>query len=145
MKSKQSGSKRNGGREGGLPVSSQFDLSPRPGEPRTTRALTTRTQRKPAATAAPETPPGLQPVTTVEARIDVGFGNTLFIRGEGDGLSWETGRPLTCIEASRWAWRSDRARGRVVFKLLLNDTNWAQGPDQIVNRGESVGLIPSFA
>jgi hypothetical protein len=32
-----------------------------------------------------------KPVTTIEAKIDVGFGNNLFVRGEGPGLSWEKG------------------------------------------------------
>src|SRR5688572_5617630 len=30
-------------------------------------------------------------VTTITARVDVGFGNALFLRGEGAGLSWNKG------------------------------------------------------
>src|SRR5579872_5239985 len=40
---------------------------------------------------------GAEPVT-IEAKIDVGFGNTLYLRGEGPGLSWTQGVPLTCVD-----------------------------------------------
>ncbi len=57
----------------------------------------------------------LCPVTTIEAHLNVGLGNQLFIRGQGDGLSWEKGQPLTCLEASRWLWSSERVQGAVTF------------------------------
>ncbi|HXP60188.1 MAG TPA: hypothetical protein VN829_06830, partial [Dongiaceae bacterium] len=46
--------------------------------------------------------PVAQPVTEVVARVDVGFGNTLFIRGQGNGLSWERGTRLACAGPSTW-------------------------------------------
>ena len=80
----------------------------------------------------------------VEARIDVGLGNTLFIRGQGDGLSWERGKPLTCVDASTWVWVSAQARDKVVFKLLLNDQIWAQGKDLFLEAGRKIEIVPSF-
>src|SRR3954466_1312984 len=35
-----------------------------------------------------------KPVTTIQAKVDVGFGNTLTIRGQGQGLSWDQGQPM---------------------------------------------------
>ena len=63
----------------------------------------------------------------VLAKIDVGLGNTLFIRGQGGGLSWDKGIPLTCAGTSIWSWRSDQVVEKLIFKLLLNDTLWARG------------------
>jgi hypothetical protein len=90
-----------------------------------------------------EAPPP-ETVTVVEARIDVGLGNTLFIRGQGDGLSWERGKPLTCVDASTWVWVSSQARDKVVFKLLLNDQIWAQGKDLFLEAGRKIEIVPSF-
>lgn len=56
-----------------------------------------------------------EPATVVEARIDVGVGNRVFIRGQGDGLSWFQGVPLKCIEPTKWVWSTAQARGKVVF------------------------------
>jgi hypothetical protein len=84
------------------------------------------------------------PVTEVVARGDVGFGNSLFIRGEGDGLSWDRGTPLACTDASTWVWSASQAREKVVFKLLLNDQVWAKGEDVVVKAGQRVEVVPGF-
>lgn len=42
---------------------------------------------------AVKTAPSSVVTTKIVALIDVGFGNTLYIRGEGPGLSWEKGIP----------------------------------------------------
>ena len=83
-------------------------------------------------------------VALVEAKIDVGVGNALFIRGEGEGLSWEKGKPLTCIDAAKWVWSVPQAKDRTVFKLLLNDQIWAQGEDAVVEPGRRVEIVPRF-
>ena len=82
--------------------------------------------------------------TVVEARIDVGPGNARFIRGQGDGLSWEKGKPLSPVDASTWVWVTDQAQDRVVFKLLLNDQVWARGQDSVVEAGRKIELVPKF-
>ena len=88
--------------------------------------------------------PAGKPLTVVKAKIDVGFGNALFIRGQGDGLCWEKGQPLSCIDAETWVWSTARARDQVVFKLLLNDQVWAQGEDLVAQAGKQLELTPSF-
>jgi hypothetical protein len=80
---------------------------------------------------------------TMEARIDVGFGNSLFVRGEGHGLSWDQGIPLTCVDASTWTW-SGQAEDKVKFKLLLNDAVWSKGEDLVVAPGDKLEVAPTF-
>jgi hypothetical protein len=80
---------------------------------------------------------------TIEAKIDVGFGNSLYLRGEGQGLSWSQGIPLTCVDKSTWKW-SGEASDKVKFKLLLNDLVWSQGGDLVAAPGERVEVAPAF-
>jgi hypothetical protein len=82
--------------------------------------------------------------TIIQAKTDVGFGNSLFIRGQGDGLSWDQGLPLSCIDGSAWVWSTRRAQGKVVFKLLLNDQVWAKGEDVVVEAGRKIEIVPVF-
>ncbi len=96
----------------------------------------------------PATPPhnALVPAFTTEvaARIDVGFGNQLYIRGQGGGLTWEKGTPLKCKDASTWVWSSRQTQETLRFKLLLNDQIWAQGQDLVVQPGTRLETIPQF-
>jgi hypothetical protein len=91
-----------------------------------------------------QTEPAAERFTVVEARIDVGMGNALFIRGEGDGLSWDKGQPLACMNASTWVWHSAQARDRIVFKLLVNDQLWAKGVDLVLEAGRKLEFVPAF-
>jgi hypothetical protein len=84
------------------------------------------------------------PRTMVQASIDVGFGNEIFIRGEGCGLSWEKGQLLTCIDQTQWEWSGKPTQGKVVFKLLLNDEIWAKGENVEIEPGKTVKIVPSF-
>ena len=93
----------------------------------------------------PERSTTLEPLTIVEAQLDVPSGNALFIRGEGEGLSWERGQPLSYFDGSKWIWSSNQARDKVVFKLLLNDKIWAQGEDVVVRAGRKIKLSPVFS
>lgn len=104
--------------------------------------LTARTATAPIAKETrPATLPG--PVTTIKAKIDVGFGNILFVRGQGAGLSWERGIPLTCVDGQTWQW-SGKADDRLTFKLLLNDSVWAKGEDIVAKPGQKVEVVPTF-
>src|ERR1700691_2242503 len=52
------------------------------------------TTKKKAAPAIVTKPSGLR--VTIIAKIDIGFGNFLFARGDGGGLGWGKGTPLEC-------------------------------------------------
>jgi len=101
---------------------------------------------KPASIKGPrnETLSPTEPMTVVQAKIDVGFGNSIFIRGQGAGLSWDKGLPLTCIEGAAWVWSTKQAKGKMVFKLLLNDQVWAKGEDVVVEAGTKIEIVPVF-
>jgi hypothetical protein len=81
--------------------------------------------------------------TTIEAHIDVGFGNQLYVRGQGPGLSWERGVPLKNVDPNTWQW-SAAATDKLTFKLLINDSVWAQGADVTAAPGQKVEITPSF-
>ncbi len=95
-----------------------------------------------AATPKPAAPK--QTITSVTAKIDVGFGNALYIRGQGDGLSWDKGTLLQCVDPSTWVWSTAHAQGQVEFKLLLNDEVWSQGENLTVPAGLKAEVAPIF-
>ena len=51
----------------------------------------------------------------------IGIGNRIFIRGEGPGLTWEKGVPLTFVSIGKWRWESHDAVSTVRFRLYKND------------------------
>lgn len=84
-----------------------------------------------------------QAVTVISASVDVGYGNTLFIRGEGaDGLSWDVGVALDCVN-DIWT-LSLPAKKSVTYKFLINDVSWSGGDDYITAAGAKVTQYPSF-
>jgi len=83
-------------------------------------------------------------LTTINAQIDVGFGNTLYIRGEGSGLSWDKGLVMDCVADDKWVVTLSDATTPVTFKFLLNDITWCVGNDYVVAAGGSITLVPSF-
>ena len=82
--------------------------------------------------------------TTISARVDVGFGNSLFIRGEGAGLSWDLGILMDCVEANLWRIvLPESVRGHT-FKFLVNDLTWSTGSDFNAASGSSSTHTPEF-
>ncbi len=84
------------------------------------------------------------PATFISAQIDIGFGNHLYIRGEGPGLSWDHGIAMDCTGAGLWTTTVKHAAAPVVFKVLVNDLTWNAGPDYIAKPGKSLLVTPSF-
>lgn len=115
--------------------------------PKAKKAPAKKAAPKPAAPApAPvaKTPAPSTSTTIVTAQIDVGFGNTLYLRGEGPGLSWEKGVPLDCVADDKWSFTFIGAERPVVFKFLLNDLSWSLGEDYIAAPGAKVVVAPTF-
>jgi len=83
-------------------------------------------------------------VTSITAKVDVGFGNLLFIRGEGPGLSWDAGIQMNCVGADEWQITFGESSRPIAFKLLVNDLTWSAGADFIVAPGEAITLSPVF-
>ena len=82
--------------------------------------------------------------TAVIAKVDIGFGNELFIRGESGGLSWEKGLPMTCKGIDEWYWESSTVEVPTPFKLLINDSEWSIGENETVVPGATLNTTPTF-
>jgi outer membrane biosynthesis protein TonB len=99
-----------------------------------------KTVKKPAASAK-----AAAPVTVIVAKYDVGIGNSMFIRGEGAGLSWESGTAMENAGNDVWVWTTNAVReGAVSFKFLINDEAWSTGDNMTASAGETTTLRPSF-
>ncbi|HZM02395.1 MAG TPA: hypothetical protein VFC44_05190 [Candidatus Saccharimonadales bacterium] len=92
----------------------------------------------PAAKTAPPT------LTTIDVKLDVGFGNAVFLRGHGGGLTWDHGVPMACVDGKTWRW-SGTVKDPLTFKLLLNDKIWSAGHDLTIKPGQKLEVAPSFA
>jgi len=98
--------------------------------------------KKAAVKAAPK---GKAKTTAVTAKVDVGYGNTLYLRGEGGGLSWSAGVPMDCVRDDEWTWTTNSAKGSLVFKFLINDELWSSGDDLSIEAGgHFIGEPDSF-
>lgn len=84
------------------------------------------------------------PATFVSASIDIGFGNHLYIRGEGAGLSWDHGLAMDCVGNNLWTISLKNASAPIAFKVLVNDLTWSAGNDFIAEPGQSLTIYPTF-
>lgn len=85
-----------------------------------------------------------KPVTTVIAKLDVGFGNEIYIRGGEAGLSWDSGTLMSNTGTDEWIWKSPSVDRELEFKVLLNDTLWSTGANSVVFPGATVVFEPVF-
>jgi hypothetical protein len=97
---------------------------------------------KEEASAAPVQEPARK--TAVTARIDIGFGNVLYIRGEGPGLSWDRGQAMDCTSSDAWTWGTTVASRPFAFKVLINDEQWSTGDDFVAEIGVDNVILPAF-
>lgn len=108
--------------------------------------------KAPATAAAPAAAPVTAPAparsspasTKITAKIDIGFGNTLFVRGDGPGLSWDRGVAMDCVNDDTWSIVLPAGDYEVIFKFLVNDLSWSVGGDYVIASGKSVELTPAF-
>lgn len=125
----------------------------KPTDKSSTKTLTPA--KKPAKAAVKKTAPAPAPaakavvpkavVTTIIANIDVGFGRSLYLRGEGPGLSWEKGVPMDCAGSDRWqATLPGESAQPILFKVLIDDSIWCAGSDFTVAAGDTVTVAPIF-
>lgn len=99
--------------------------------------------KKPAAPAKKKTA-AEPPATFISAQIDIGFGNHLYLRGEGPGLSWDHGVAMDNTGSSLWTATIKGAKLPVVFKVLVNDLTWNTGADYNIEPGQSITVYPTF-
>jgi len=99
--------------------------------------------KRPAVPAVKKTAPKAI-TTTISAQLDVGFGNTLYLRGEGPGLSWDKGVAMDCVADDRWSLVLTESARPILCKFLLNDETWCAGEDYLVKPGSSEVFTPVF-
>ena len=109
--------------------------------PGTSAAGTSAAGTSPAGTKAAAPSPAL---TIIDVKLNVGFGNAVFLRGQGAGLTWERGLPLDCVDAQTWRW-CGMAKDPITFKLLINDKVWSAGNDLRIAPGQKIEVAPEFA
>jgi hypothetical protein len=114
--------------------------------PKTTKtpASPGRAAAKPVQKAPTKKPAIKTTSTTVTANIDVGFGNAIYVRGDGPGLSWDKGLVMDCAADDKWTITISDAVKPVVFKLLMNDLIWCAGNDYLVEPGGKITIEPTF-
>ena len=83
-------------------------------------------------------------VTRVVAKVDAGFGNQVYIRGNSTGLTWDSGILMKNVSADEWVWESTVVTSEVEFKVLLNDSVWSVGANGVVFPGATVVFEPVF-
>ena len=116
-----------------------------------TKVAATKVAAKKAATKTvkatapkPAAAPSHQPKTTIVAKVDVGFGNSLFLRGDAPGLSWSKGVPMDCGSDSEWSISIAGVTEPFEFKLLINDSYWNAGYNLTAKPGDTVEINPEF-
>ena len=82
--------------------------------------------------------------TTITATIDIGFGNALYVRGEGAGLSWDRGTLMNCVSDACWSLELAESARPVIFKFLVNDLSWSAGEDYVAAVGSDFKVEPTF-
>lgn len=127
------------------PTSVQVAVAPEPPVAPQAAPTTVAVPPPPTPKVIPVKPVEPQPAaTTIFARIDVGFGNALYLRGEGPGLSWDAGLPMECVEDDLWKMTLGDSPGGFTFKFLVNDLAWSKGADCVIASGASETFVPEF-
>lgn len=83
--------------------------------------------------------------TKVIVKYDVGFKNSLYIRGHGGGLNWEKGKLMKNIGPDTWVWETDAPIQACEFKVLINDTVYEVGENHPLKNGKNAEYTPRFA
>jgi hypothetical protein len=110
--------------------------------------VVTKAAAKPAAKS--EAKPAVKPVapalvtTSITATIDIGFGNALYLRGEGAGLSWDRGVLMNCVANDCWSHELSESARPLIYKFLVNDLTWSAGEDYTAPAGKNVAVVPTF-
>ncbi|MDR2432252.1 MAG: hypothetical protein LBD34_00665 [Puniceicoccales bacterium] len=81
----------------------------------------------------------------VVARANIGFGNRLYIRGDGCGLSWDKGIEMKCTNDDCWQWefKDVSSKTNLEFKVLINDEIWSTGENYTAS-SKNNEVCPTF-
>lgn len=83
-------------------------------------------------------------ITRIHIKYDTGFGNCLFLRGQGSNLSWEKGIPLKNVKSDEWLFETNLVFNELEFKVLINDLYYETGANHIIEYGNTIQYHPHF-
>ena len=91
------------------------------------------------------TPP-IPTVTKIRVHYDVGWDNTMYVRGDTYPLWWDKGRMMRNVASDIWEFENERIpEGQTFeFKPLINDTTWSQGNNFVGTGGQTIDVYPNF-
>lgn len=82
--------------------------------------------------------------TRVVVCYDVGFNNSISIRGNGAGLSWDKGIVLRNIAPDQWVWETNAPFKSCEFKVLINDMQYEIGENHTLVCDKCIEYTPIF-
>ncbi len=85
-----------------------------------------------------------QKKTRITVKYDVGFPNTLYIRGRGANLSWDRGVVMKNVKRDEWVWETDSVFTQGEFKVLINDRIYEVGQNHLLQSGATIQYTPHF-
>lgn len=99
----------------------------------------------PGAPVSSYTPPA-RTVTTIRVHYNVGYGNSLSIRGDTNPFSWTQGIAARNTGADVWEFQLERipAGQSFQFKPLINDATWSAGNNYTGAGGQTMDVYPTF-
>jgi hypothetical protein len=83
-------------------------------------------------------------LTRIIINYDVGFNNSLYIRGHGANLSWDKGILLKNTKSDEWVWETECAFPNAEFKILINDKTYEVGQNHPLQCGSTIRYKPQF-
>lgn len=84
------------------------------------------------------------PTTRIIVKYDVGFNNSIYLRGDGADLSWERGIMLKNVKSDEWIWETNIPFTKCEFKVLINDRQYELGENHRLQCGTSFEYTPNF-
>ena len=101
----------------------------------------------PAATPAPTLSfhlPAEEGRTKLFVTAYIGIGNKLHVRGEGGGLNWNKGVPLSFVSIGKWSWTAPDNSGPITCKLFKNDRDEAKNGVIAIEPGQQTEVSAIF-
>jgi hypothetical protein len=81
---------------------------------------------------------------TIVAKVDVGYGNSVSIRGDEPFLHWSKGIALGSIAGDKWEIVLTGIDRPFQFKFLRNDQVWSTGDNYTASPGDTLSITPGF-
>ncbi|MBM6978811.1 MAG: hypothetical protein I3J03_03745 [Actinomyces succiniciruminis] len=90
--------------------------------------------------------PTHNPTTVIRVHYDVGWGNSIAIRGNAYPFTWNAGRGAHTVGDDVWEYRTERISEGQAFevKALINDETWQTGGNVTVTGGSTIDIYPTF-